>query len=70
MTADKSTGRLLGAQCVGVEGAVKRINTLSVALWNDMGLEEIGYLDLGYSPLFGGAWDPIHIAAQNLARKL
>jgi NADPH-dependent 2,4-dienoyl-CoA reductase/sulfur reductase-like enzyme len=70
MTADKSTGRLLGAQCVGVEGAVKRINTLSVALWNDMGLGEIGYLDLGYSPLFGGAWDPIHIAAQSLAVKL
>jgi len=70
MTADKSTGRLLGAQCVGANGAVKRINTLSVALWNDMGLEEIGYLDLGYSPLFGGAWDPIHIAAQNLLRKL
>lgn len=70
MTADKSTGRLLGAQCVGAHGAVKRINTLSVALWNDMDLEEIGYLDLGYSPLFGGAWDPIHIAAQNLMRKL
>jgi pyruvate/2-oxoglutarate dehydrogenase complex dihydrolipoamide dehydrogenase (E3) component len=70
MTADKSTGRLLGAQCVGGEGAVKRINTLSVALWNDMQLDEISYLDLGYSPLFGGAWDPIHIAAQNLARKL
>ncbi|MEN6466319.1 MAG: FAD-dependent oxidoreductase [Syntrophaceae bacterium] len=70
LTADKSTGKLLGAQCVGVEGAVKRINILAVALWNDMGLEEIGYLDLGYSPLFGGAWDPIHIAAQNLARKL
>ncbi len=70
MTADKSTGKLLGAQCVGTQGAVKRINILSVALWNDMNLEEIGYLDLGYSPVFGGAWDPIHIAAQNLARKL
>jgi len=70
LTADKSTGRLLGAQCVGAQGAVKRINILSVALWNDMGLEEIGYLDLGYSPPFGGAWDPIHIAAQNLLRKL
>lgn len=70
LTADKSTGRLLGAQCVAVQGAVRRINTLSVCLWNDMRLEEIGYLDLGYSPVFGGAWDPIHIAAQNLARKL
>jgi NADPH-dependent 2,4-dienoyl-CoA reductase/sulfur reductase-like enzyme len=70
LTADKSTGRLLGAQCVGVRGAVSRINALSVALWNDMRLEEIGYLDFGYSPFYGGAWDPIHIAAQNLLRKL
>ncbi len=70
LTADKSTGRLLGAQCVGVQGAVKRINILSVALWNDMGLEEIGYIDLGYSPPYGGAWDPIHIAAQNLLKEL
>lgn len=70
MIADKSTGRLLGAQCVGVEGAVNRINSLAFALWNDMDLEEIGYMDLAYSPAFGGGWDPIHIAAQNLARKL
>lgn len=70
MTADRSTGKLLGAQCIGVRGAVNRINALSVALWNNMDIEEIGYLDLGYSPIFGGAWDPIHIAAQTLARKL
>ncbi len=70
MTADRSTGKLLGAQCIGVRGAVNRINALSVALWNDMGIDEIGYLDLGYSPVFGGAWDPIHIAAQALAGKL
>lgn len=70
LVADKGTGKLLGAQCVSVAGAVGRINALSVALWNDMDLEEIGFLDLAYSPVFGGAWDPIHIAAQNLARKL
>lgn len=71
LIADRGTGRLLGAQCVSTgEGAVKRIDTLSVALWNRMRLEELGYLDLAYSPAFGGAWDPIHIAAQNLAKKL
>jgi CoA-dependent NAD(P)H sulfur oxidoreductase len=70
MTADRSTGRLLGAQCVADEGAVKRIDTLAVALWNEMVIQEVGYLDLAYSPFYGGAWDPIHIAAQNIARKL
>lgn len=70
LVADQGTGKLLGAQCVSVTGAVSRINALSVALWNEMDLEQVGYLDLAYAPVFGGAWDPIHIAAQDLARKL
>lgn len=70
LVADKGTGKLLGAQCISVAGAVGRINALSVALWNEMDLDQVAYLDLAYSPVFGGAWDPIHIAAQDLARKM
>jgi len=70
LVADKTTGKLLGAQSVAEKGAVMRINCLSVALWNGMTLEEIGCLDLAYAPPFGGAWDAIHIAAQMLMRKL
>ncbi|MEN6321211.1 MAG: FAD-dependent oxidoreductase [Syntrophaceae bacterium] len=70
LVADRATGKLLGAQAVGTIGAVSRINTLSCALWNDMNLDEIAYLDLAYSPPVGPAWDPIHIAAQELMRKL
>jgi NADPH-dependent 2,4-dienoyl-CoA reductase/sulfur reductase-like enzyme len=70
LVADKATGKLLGAQAVGTMGAVGRINTLSCALWMGMGLDEIAYLDLAYSPPVGPAWDPIHIAAQELMRKL
>jgi hypothetical protein len=35
-----------------------------------MGLDEIGYMDLAYSPPFGGPWDVIHTAAQVLEKKL
>lgn len=70
LVADKATGKLLGAQAVGTIGAVSRINTLSVALWTGMGLDEIAYLDFAYSPPVGPAWDPIQIAAQELMRKL
>ena len=70
LIADRSTGRLLGAQAVGAKGAVSRINALSVALWSGLGVDEIAYLDLAYAPPFGGAWDAIHNAAQALARKL
>jgi NADPH-dependent 2,4-dienoyl-CoA reductase/sulfur reductase-like enzyme len=70
LIADRKTGKLLGAQAIGESGAVGRINTLSACLWAGMDLDEIGYLDLAYSPPFGGAWDTIQIAAQALKRKM
>jgi len=70
LIADKTSGKLLGAQAVGQGGAVGRINTLSACLWSGMGLDEIGYMDLAYSPPFGGAWDAIHTAAQVLKKQL
>jgi len=70
MVADRATGMLLGAQAVGARGAVERINTLSCALWTGMRLEEIAYLDFAYAPPFSPAWDPIHIAAQQLLKQL
>jgi NADPH-dependent 2,4-dienoyl-CoA reductase/sulfur reductase-like enzyme len=68
LITDKSSGKLLGAQAVGVAGAVGRINALSVALWAGMDLDQIGYLDLAYAPPFSAAWDIIHNAAQALCR--
>lgn len=70
LVADKKTGKFLGAQAVGDKGAVWRINCLSVALWQGLTVQEIGYLDLAYAPPFGGAWDAIHVAAHALMRKL
>jgi CoA-dependent NAD(P)H sulfur oxidoreductase len=70
LIADRATGRLLGAQAVGEAGAVSRINTLASALWSGLTLDDVSWLDLAYSPPFSGAWDPIHIAAQMLRRKI
>jgi NADPH-dependent 2,4-dienoyl-CoA reductase/sulfur reductase-like enzyme len=70
LVADRYSGKLLGAQAVGHSGAVSRINTLSVCLWSEMGLDEIGYMDLAYSPYFGGGWDTIQIAAQHLKKTM
>lgn len=68
LIADKSSGKLIGAQAVGVAGAVGRINALSVALWAGLNIDEVAYLDLAYSPPYSGAWDIIHNAAQALRR--
>ena len=70
LVADKTTGKLLGGQCVGAKGAIQRIYALSVALWSGLSIEEVGYLDLPYAPPFGGAWDAIHVAAQEITKAM
>ncbi len=68
LVADTENGRLLGAQAVGGDGVVSRINALATALTGGLSLEELAYVDLAYAPPFSGAWDPIHIAAQQLLK--
>jgi NADPH-dependent 2,4-dienoyl-CoA reductase/sulfur reductase-like enzyme len=67
LLADRSTGRLLGGQIVGREGAAKRVDVLAVALWNGMTVEEMTGLDLGYAPPFSPVWDPVLVAARKAA---
>jgi hypothetical protein len=64
MIAEKRSGRLLGAQIVGQEGAAKRIDVLATAIWNGMTVEEVSGLDLSYAPPFAPVWDPVQIAAR------
>jgi NADPH-dependent 2,4-dienoyl-CoA reductase/sulfur reductase-like enzyme len=68
--AERTSGRLLGAQIVGEEGAAKRIDALAVALWHGMTVEEMTSLDLSYAPPFAPVWDPILIAARKAAEAL
>jgi NADPH-dependent 2,4-dienoyl-CoA reductase/sulfur reductase-like enzyme len=67
MTAERRTGRLLGAQVVGREGAAKRVDALAICVWNEMTVEEILSLDLSYAPPFAPVWDPVLIAARKAA---
>ncbi|GAA2605338.1 FAD-dependent oxidoreductase [Dactylosporangium fulvum] len=68
--AECTTGRFLGGQIVGQEGAAKRIDALAVALWHGMTVEEMTSLDLSYAPPFAPVWDPILIAARKAAEHL
>ena len=70
MIGDKKTGRLLGAQMVGKEGAAHRINTPAVALHSRMTVEEFYQTDLAYAPPFGPVWDPTLTAANQLLKKM
>ncbi len=50
--AERRTGRLLGAQIIGREGAAKRIDVMATAIWNEMTADDFSQLDLGYAPPF------------------
>ncbi|MFD9029972.1 FAD-dependent oxidoreductase [Streptomyces sp. NPDC059567] len=64
MLAERRTGRLLGVQIVGREGAAKRVDIAAVALTAGMTVEQMTALDLGYAPPFSPVWDPVLIAAR------
>ncbi|MEF9885998.1 FAD-dependent oxidoreductase [Streptomyces sp. P9-A4] len=64
MLAERRTGRLLGVQIVGREGAAKRVDIAAVALTAGMTVEAMTALDLGYAPPFSPVWDPVLIAAR------
>jgi hypothetical protein len=61
---ERRSGRLLGAQVIGREGAAKRIDVLAAAVWGEMSVDEFLNLDVSYAPRFSPLWDPVLIAAR------
>jgi NADPH-dependent 2,4-dienoyl-CoA reductase/sulfur reductase-like enzyme len=70
MIGDKRSGRLLGVQMVGREGVAHRINAAAVALHATMSVRQFVQCDLSYAPPFGGVWDPLLVAANQLVKAL
>ncbi len=70
MVGDRKSGRLLGAQLVGREGAVHRVKAPAVALHAGMTVEAFSQCDLAYAPPFSPTWDPMLTAANQLLKKL
>ena len=68
--AERRSGRLLGAQIVGKEGAAKRIDVFATALWNGMTVDEMVNMDLSYAPPFSPVWDPVLIATRKLSEQV
>jgi pyruvate/2-oxoglutarate dehydrogenase complex dihydrolipoamide dehydrogenase (E3) component len=64
LVVERRSGRLLGAQVVGREGAAKRIDVLTAAVWGEMSVDELLNLDLSYAPPFSPLWNPVLIAAR------
>jgi NADPH-dependent 2,4-dienoyl-CoA reductase/sulfur reductase-like enzyme len=69
LTADKKSGKLLGGDLVGKEGAAHRVDAVAVALHAGMTVEEFFQCDLAYAPPFSPVWDPLLTAANQLLKK-
>lgn len=66
--AERRSGRILGGQIVGREGAAKRIDVIATVLHARMDAEEMTALDLSYAPPFAPVWDPVLVAARSAAK--
>jgi NADPH-dependent 2,4-dienoyl-CoA reductase/sulfur reductase-like enzyme len=64
LVCESGSGRLLGGQIVGVEGAAKRVDVLATCVWAGLTVDEIELLDLGYAPPYSGVYDPVLVAAR------
>lgn len=68
---EPNSGRILGAQAVGVAGVDKRIDVLAVAQRAGLTVFDLENLELCYAPPFGSAKDPVNMAgfvASNVLR--
>ena len=59
---EKKTGKLLGAQAVGMDGVDKRIDVIATAIFAGLTINDLMDLELSYAPQFGSAKDPINHA--------
>ncbi len=69
-TGDRETGRLLGVQLFGHRHAeiAKRIDIAATAIYHGMSVDELGDLDLSYTPPLGSPWDAVQLGAQAWVR--
>ena len=68
LTADRATGRLLGAESAGTS-ADKLIDICATALWGGLSYPDLVNIDLAYSPPYGPTLSPVIQAATILSGK-
>lgn len=68
--ADKKTGKLIGAQGVGIGDVDKRINIMTSALLKGATVDDFMHLDLTYTPTISGTIDPLLTACYKLKEQM
>jgi len=70
LIAERETGKLLGAELVGIEGIAQRTDIFATAIIAGLNVKQIAGLDLGYTPPLAPVYDPVLIAAGEIEKKL
>ena len=70
IVADRKNGRVLGSQIVGGEGVKERIDLISLALLLKADVKDLASYDACYVPPASPVWEPINIAASQIAKNL
>ena len=68
--ADKNSGRLLGGQVIGQEGADKRLDVLATCIYFKAHVNDLFQLDLAYAPPYSTTKDPVTYAGMVLDNSL
>jgi len=68
--AEKSSGRLLGAQIIGSDGVDKRIDVLVAAITLKATAEDLIYFDLAYAPPFNTPKDSLFYTGVQLSKMI
>ncbi len=67
---ESSTGKILGAQAVGKEGAAWRINLFALAIHGGMTVYDIMDAELAYNPPVSQMYDPVSQVAEIALKRL
>jgi len=70
LVTDADTGKILGAQALGVGDAVKRIDVVATAITMGATVDQLAEVDLGYAPPFSTPIDLAHHTANIVRNKL
>ena len=60
---DADTYVLLGAQVLGKNETVLRLQALTTAIYAGLTTQELGFMDFAYAPPFASTWEALNIAA-------
>ncbi len=68
LIAEEGTNRILGAQIIGGEEVLGRIDMLAAQIIKGFSVEDIFFTEMGYLPAISEVWDPVIIAARQLMK--